>query len=80
MQGSEFIESGYQEVGESLPLFLSEEGDDSWSVDTWEMFGDKGNKGKPPPKIQGTEHKWREQKQKVKLIIRLPWQPKPKPK
>ena len=40
------------------------------------LFGDKNQKGRPPPKIQGTEHKWREQKQKVKTIIRIPWFPK----
>lgn len=43
------------------------------------LFGDKNQKGRPPPKIQGTEHKWREQKQKPKTwIIKLPFI-KPKP-
>ena len=37
-------------------------------------FGDKANKGRPPPKIQGTQHKWREEKQKPRLIIRKPYE------
>lgn len=49
-------------------------------IEDFEMLGDKQNKGKPPPKVSGTEHKWREEKKKPKIIIRIPWFPKPKPK
>lgn len=43
------------------------------------LFGDKNNKGRPPPKIRGSQFVKREEKVTPKRWIRLPWQPKEKP-
>lgn len=52
--------------------------DASNMVDT-ASFGDKNNKGRPPPKIRGSQFVKREEKVQTKRWIRVPWiQPKPK--
>lgn len=76
------IEAGESQTSEITRLEASVLLEDGFppEVVLYEYFemGDKNNKGRPPPKIQGTEHKWREQKQKPKTWIKLPWTPKPK--